>query len=128
MSDEARQCRHPEPLPYSNDLRLGVRGPEWNPHGANLTLAGPIRNSMQAYDNPPDGIRRARTPRCESFAGHVDAAEQLRSLQSMKVERQGFAVVGDADRDVGFSIRQIRELAGRHDFHLDVRMQTRKID
>src|SRR5580693_6689823 len=27
ISDEARQCRDPEPLPYSNDLRLGVRGP-----------------------------------------------------------------------------------------------------
>jgi Zn-dependent M28 family amino/carboxypeptidase len=25
ISDEARQRRHPEPLPYSNDLRLGVR-------------------------------------------------------------------------------------------------------
>src|ERR1700729_4363281 len=63
IADEARQCRHPEPLPYSSDLRLGVRGSEWNPRGANLTLAGPIRNSMNAYDNPPDGIRRARTPR-----------------------------------------------------------------
>src|SRR6201998_3829035 len=63
IADEARQCRYPEPLPYSNDLRPGVTGPEWNPRGANLTLAGPIRNSMHAYDDPPDGIRRARTPR-----------------------------------------------------------------
>ena len=63
ISDEARQCRDPEPLPYSNDLRLGVRGPEWNPRGANLSLAGPIRDSMNAYDDPPDGIRGARTPR-----------------------------------------------------------------
>jgi hypothetical protein len=63
ISDEARQCRDPEPLPYSNDLRLGVRGPEWNPRGANLTLAGPVRNAMNAYDDPPDGIRCARTPR-----------------------------------------------------------------
>src|SRR3984957_19513026 len=62
-SDEARQCRDPETLPYSNDLRLGVRGPEGNPRSANLTLAGPVRNSMHAYDDPPDGIRRARTPR-----------------------------------------------------------------
>src|SRR5258708_6653757 len=60
ISDEARQCRHPEPLPYCNDLRLAVHGPEWNPRGANL--AGPVRDSMAAYDNPPDGIRRARTP------------------------------------------------------------------
>jgi hypothetical protein len=35
--------RDPEPLPYINDLRGGVCGPEWNPGGANLTLAGPIR-------------------------------------------------------------------------------------
>jgi AcrR family transcriptional regulator len=46
ISDEARQRRDPEPLPYRNDLRRGVRGPERNPRGANLTLAGPIRNSM----------------------------------------------------------------------------------
>src|SRR5213082_2130807 len=63
IADEARQCRDPEPLPDCNDLRLGVRGPEWNPRGANLTLAGPVRDSMNAYDDPPDGIRRARTPR-----------------------------------------------------------------
>src|ERR1700738_3267153 len=63
VSDEARQCRDPEPLPYSNDLRLGVRGPEWNPRRANLALAGPIRNSMNADDDPPDRIRRARAPR-----------------------------------------------------------------
>lgn len=41
IADEARQYRHHEPLPYSNDLRLGVSGPEWNPRGAHLTLAGP---------------------------------------------------------------------------------------
>src|SRR5256886_526459 len=63
ISDEARQCRDPDSLPYSNDLRLGVRGPEWNPRRANLTVAGPIRNSMNAYDDPPDGIGRVRTPR-----------------------------------------------------------------
>src|ERR1700752_2725694 len=45
ISDAARQCRHPEPLPYCGDLRLGVRGPERNPGGANLTLAGPVRDS-----------------------------------------------------------------------------------
>src|SRR6185312_5059268 len=100
IADEARQCRDPEPLPYSSDLRPGVTGPEWNPGGTNLTLAGPIRNSMNADDDPADGIRRARTPRGQSIAGHVDAAEQLRSLQAVKIERQGFAVVDDADRDV----------------------------
>jgi hypothetical protein len=41
ISNEARQCRHPEPLPYSNDLRLGIRDPEWNPRGANLALGWP---------------------------------------------------------------------------------------
>ena len=25
ISDEARQCRDPKPLPYSNDLRLAIR-------------------------------------------------------------------------------------------------------
>src|SRR6202048_4012861 len=68
IANEARQCRNPEPLPYSNDLRLGVGGPEWNPRGANLTLAGPVRNSMNAYDDPPDGTRRACTPRVYSIA------------------------------------------------------------
>ena len=63
ISDEARQCRDPKPLPYRGDLPLGVGGPERNPRGANLTLAGPVRDSMNAYDDPPDGIRRARTPR-----------------------------------------------------------------
>src|SRR5882757_7883972 len=73
ISDEARQCRDSEPLPYSNDLRLAVRGPERNPRGANLTLAGPIRNSMNDYNDPPDGIRRARTPFFFSIAGPADA-------------------------------------------------------
>jgi len=54
---------YPEPLPYSNDLRLGVGGPEWNPRGANLTSLAPVRDSMNAYDDPTGGIRRARTPR-----------------------------------------------------------------
>jgi NAD(P)-dependent dehydrogenase (short-subunit alcohol dehydrogenase family) len=45
----------------------------------------------------------------------------------VKIERQGFAVVDDADRDVGLSVGQICQLAGRQDFHLDVRMQTREI-
>jgi hypothetical protein len=57
ISDEARQRRDPETLPYSNDLRRGVRGPEWNLGGPNLTLAGPIRNAMHAYNDPPERIR-----------------------------------------------------------------------
>src|SRR5580658_2519103 len=127
ISDEARQCRHPEPLPYRDDLRLAVRGPERNPRGANITLVGPFRDSVTAYDDPPDGIGRAHTPRGEAIAGHVDAAEQFRSLQTVKIERQGFAVVDDADRDVGLSVGQICQLTVRQDFHLDVRIQTREI-
>ena len=38
------QRRYAEPLPYRDDLRLAVRGPERNPRGANPTLAGPIRD------------------------------------------------------------------------------------
>ena len=79
ISDEAWQCRDSEPLPYGCDLRLAVRGPERNARGANL--AGPVRDSMTADDDPPDGIRRARTPRGQSIPGHVDAAEQLRSFR-----------------------------------------------
>ena len=45
----------------------------------------------------------------------------------MKIERQGFAVVDDTDRDIGLSVGQICQFAGRQDFHLDVRMQTREI-
>src|SRR5947207_15518596 len=52
IANEARQCRHPEPLPHCSDLGFGVRGPEWNPRGANLTPACPVRNSMKAYDDP----------------------------------------------------------------------------
>src|SRR3546814_12412511 len=48
ISDEARQCRDPEPLAYSCNLRPGVRDPERNLRGTNLTLAGPIRNAVQA--------------------------------------------------------------------------------
>src|SRR3546814_20576414 len=88
VSDEARQRRDPEPLPHRRDLRLAVRGPERNPRGADLTLAGPVRDAIIAYDDPPDGIRRARTPRGQSIAGHVDAAEQLRPLQAVKIEHR----------------------------------------
>jgi hypothetical protein len=34
-------------------------GPERNPRGVNLTLAGPVGDSMDAYDDPPDGIGSA---------------------------------------------------------------------
>src|SRR5580704_12630687 len=61
IANEARQRRHPEPLPYSRDLRLAVRDPERHPGDANL--ASPIRNSITAYDDPPDTIRRARRRR-----------------------------------------------------------------
>jgi hypothetical protein len=35
----------------------------------------------------------------------------------VKIQRQGFAVVDDADRNVGLSVGQICQLAGRQDFH-----------
>ena len=58
IADEARQCRDPEPLPYSDDLRRGVRDPEWNPRCANLTLAG-SRWKCWAVAGGPRHLRRA---------------------------------------------------------------------
>src|SRR3546814_12590084 len=81
IADDAGQCRYPEPVTYRNDLRLAVRDSEGNPGGANLTLAGPVGDAMNADDDPPDGIRRARAPCGKAIAGDVDAAEQLRPLQ-----------------------------------------------
>jgi hypothetical protein len=63
ISDEARQRRHPEPLPHRDDLRLGVRGFERNLRGGNLTLARPVGDAKVALRDPPDGIGRSRTPR-----------------------------------------------------------------
>lgn len=114
-------------MPDSSDLRSGVTGPEWNVRGANLARAGPIRDAVHADDDPAEGIRRARTPRGQSIPGHVDGAEQLRSLHAMKILRQGFALVDDADRDVGLTVGQICQFAERQDIHLDIGMQTREI-
>src|SRR5882762_10267948 len=75
IANEARQCRHPEPLSHRNDLRLAVLGSERNARGANLTLAGPIRNSLTAYDDPPDRIRLDCPPCGKLFAGDVEAAK-----------------------------------------------------
>ena len=55
ISDEARQFRHPDPLLRRYDLRLGVRGPERNSRGVNLSLARPDRESMIVYDDAPHG-------------------------------------------------------------------------
>ena len=71
ISDEARQCRDPQPLPHRNDLRFAVRGPDWNPRGADLALAGPVRDAMSAYDDPSDGISRTRAPRGQAIAGQL---------------------------------------------------------
>jgi hypothetical protein len=46
ISNEAWQCAYPKPLPYGNDLRLGVRGSGWNPCEAKLTLGGPVWTSL----------------------------------------------------------------------------------
>src|SRR3546814_10382459 len=69
----------------------------------------------------------ACAPCGQSIAGDVDAAEQLRPLQTVKIERQGFAVVDDAERDDGLAVGQICQFAGRQDFHLDFRMEAREI-
>jgi hypothetical protein len=45
----------------------------------------------------------------------------------VKIERQRFAIVDDADRHVGLPVGQICQLAGRKDFHLDLRMKTGEI-
>lgn len=45
---------------------------------------------MRGYDDPPNGIGRARTPCCQSIARYLDAAEQLGSLQPMEIQWQGF--------------------------------------
>jgi hypothetical protein len=71
-------------LPDSNDLRLGVRGPEGNSGGANLTLAGPIRNAVPADDDPADRISRARAP-CDFFArswGRLICQDMFKKEQS----------------------------------------------
>src|SRR3546814_15396713 len=98
ISDEARQCRDPEPLAYSCNLRPGVRDPERNLRGTNLTLAGPIRNALHADDNPSDGVGHARAPCGQSITRYEDAAEQFRPLHTVKLERQDFAVVDDETR------------------------------
>ena len=63
----------PSPCRTATICAVGVRGPERNPCGANLTLGRPSPERLTADDDPPDWIRRARTPRGQSIAGHVDA-------------------------------------------------------
>src|SRR6202034_4485001 len=113
--DEARKHRHPEPLPHRSDLRPTIRGLERHFRGGNLTLARPVRDAILAYDDPPDPISRSRAPRGKQVAGYVDTTEQLRPLQAMKIERQGVAIVDDADRDIGLSVGQIHQLTGGQD-------------
>ena len=48
----------------------------------------------------------------------MDTAEQLWSLQAVKIERQGVAVVDDADHDVDLSIGQIHRLLEGQYLHL----------
>src|SRR3954471_19910818 len=80
VSNEARQRRYSDPLPYRGKLRLTVRDPQRDLSGANLAFACPIRNSVIADDDPPHGIGRAHTPRGQSVARDVDGAEQIRAL------------------------------------------------
>jgi hypothetical protein len=76
----------------------------------------------------PDAIRRSRAPRGKQVAGHVDSAEQIRSLQAVKIERQGVAVVDNADRDVGLSVGQIHRLVGGQYLHLDLGVKAARPD
>ena len=124
VSDETWQHRHPETLPYRDDLSFGIRGPEGNFHRADLALARPVGEAMVVLDAPPAAIGRSGAPRGEEVAGHIDSAEQLRPFHAVKVERQRIAVVDDAHGDVGLSIGQIYRLVGRQDLHLDLGMQA----
>lgn len=42
ICDETRQRRDAESLSHRDDLRLGIRDPERNLSGANITLVGPV--------------------------------------------------------------------------------------
>src|SRR3546814_12910364 len=117
IADDAGQCRYPEPVTYRNDLRLAVRDSEGNPGGANLTLAGPVGDAMNADDDPPDGIRRARAPCGKAIAGDGDAAEQIRPLPAVKVERWGFSILSASYRNVGSSLGQSFPFARTPAFH-----------
>src|SRR3546814_8879589 len=92
ISDEARQCRDPEPLAYSCNLRPGVRDPERNLRGTNLTLAGPIRNAVHADDNPSDGVGRARAPCGQSITRYVDARSEEHTSELQSLMRISYAV------------------------------------
>ena len=55
VADKARQPRQADPLANRGDLRLSVRGPERNLGGADLSLAGPVRDAVIVDDDRPDG-------------------------------------------------------------------------
>src|SRR5579862_2612754 len=127
ISDEARKHRHSESVPYRGDLRLPIRGFERNVPGGDLTFARPVRDAILADDDPPDAISLSRAPRGEQVAGHVDTTEEVRPLQAMKIEWQGVAIVDDADRNIGLSVRQIHQLTRGKDFNLNLGVKAREI-
>src|ERR1700689_4899627 len=69
VSDEARQHRHPKPLPYRGDLRPSLRSPERNLRRGNLTIARPPWDALVVPDDPPNATGGARPPRGEQVAG-----------------------------------------------------------
>src|SRR4051812_29949175 len=119
IANETRQSGHTDPLPRRSDLRLGVRCPERNSCRTNLALVRPTRSSLTVDDDGPDGIPRPGAPRGQPIERHINAREQLRPLNAMKIERQGLTIGDNTDRDVRLSVGQIHHLAGRYDLHLE---------
>src|SRR5690606_15686792 len=89
-------------------------------------FASPIGNAILADDDPADEIGCSCTPRGKKIAGHIDAAEKIRPLKAVKIERQGVTIIYDTDRNVGFTVGQIDKPVGGRHLHLDLRMETRK--
>ncbi|KAF1041515.1 MAG: hypothetical protein GAK38_04560 [Xylophilus sp.] len=126
ISDEAWEGRHPNPLAHCHNLRFGISGLERNSAGRNFAFAYPFRNAMAAYGDPSNRLQGICTPGSQPIAGYIDTAEDIRSFQGVKVKRQSFAIVDDADRHVSFPVGQVRKLAGGQDIHLYVWMKTRE--
>lgn len=127
ISDETRQSCDPNSLSDCSDLCLGVQGSEWNLRNLNFSLRRPIGNAVIVDDDPTEGIMGTFMARSQAVARYVNAGREIRPLQTMKIKWQSLPVNYDADRDIGLSVGQIRDFAGRQDFHLDIRMQTHEI-
>jgi len=78
IANETWQSGHADPLPCGGDLGVGVRRPEWNPCCTRLALVGPVRDALIVDDDGADGLWRARTPRSQAIARHINAREPRR--------------------------------------------------